>query len=121
MLEKLAANLSFGYLQGMNYVVIAIYRITLSFEMTYALVYRLFSNKKLTRVFLDETAKPMIDTCNQMNVFIQAYLPRLGQAMDRVGVETDYFAQRWFITMLFHFQIPDTFRGRRKKHVTIEN
>ena len=42
VLKKLAANLSFGYLQGMNYIVIAIYRITNSFEMTYAIVLKLF-------------------------------------------------------------------------------
>ena len=48
----------------MNYIVIGIYRITNSIEMTYALVYRLFQNEKITRIFLDETAKPMIDTCN---------------------------------------------------------
>ena len=87
----------------MNYVVIAIYRITNSFEMTYALVYRLFKTKKITRIFLDETANPMLDPCHKMNVYINGYLPRLGQAMDRLGVETDYFCQRWFITMLFHF------------------
>lgn len=107
VLQKLAENLPFGYLQGMNYVVIAIYRITNSFKMTYALVLKLFQNKKITRIFLDETAKPMLDACSQLNVFIAAYLPKLGRAMEKFGVETDYFAQRWFITMLFHFQIAD--------------
>ena len=66
----------------MNYVVIAIYRITNSFKMTYELVLRLFRNTKLTRIFLDETAKPMQDACSQLNVFIQEYLPKLSRAME---------------------------------------
>ena len=41
--------------------------------------------------------------------------------MESSGVETDYFAQRWFITMLFHFQISDSFRGRKKKQIAIKN
>ena len=63
----------------MNYVTIAIYRITNeSFDMTYALVLKLFQNNRLTRIFLDETAQPMYDMCNQLKVYVQAYLPRLG-------------------------------------------
>jgi len=56
VLNKLSANLPFGYLQGMNYVVITLYRVTGSTEMTFELALKLFSNERLTRVFLDETA-----------------------------------------------------------------
>ena len=89
----------------MNYVVIALYRITFSFELTYTLAFKLFSNERLTRVFLDTTAEAISDLCNQLKVFIQVYLPRLGQAMGDAGVETDFFAQTWLLTMLFHFQV----------------
>ena len=58
MLEKLSVNLPFGYLQGMNYIVIGLYRITNSIEMTYALAYKMLSNEKLTKVFSCE-ALPM--------------------------------------------------------------
>ena len=44
ILNKLSANLWFGYLQGMNYVVITIFRVTGSAEMTYDLALKLFSN-----------------------------------------------------------------------------
>ena len=55
----------------MNYVTIAIYRITNeSFDMTYALVLKLFQNNRLTRIFLDETAQPMYDMCNQLKVYV---------------------------------------------------
>ena len=47
---------------------------------------------RLTRVFLDETAKPMVETCSQLSIYIRHYLPKLGIAMERMGVETDYFA-----------------------------
>ena len=76
----------------MNIVVIALYRITNSLDMTYALALKLYSNKRLTRVFHDESAQSLYDMCNKLKVFIQAYLPRLGQAMHRADVETDYFA-----------------------------
>ena len=76
----------------MNYIVIAIYRITGSSEMTYALVHKLFQTWKLTRIFLDETAQPMMDACKEMAVYIKAYLPKLSEAMEQTGVETDYFA-----------------------------
>ena len=61
----------------MHYVVIALYRITNSYDLTYTLAYKLFSNEKLTRVFLDSTAQTMSDLCSQLKVFIQVYLPRL--------------------------------------------
>ena len=83
---------------------IGLYRVTGSLELTYTLAFKLFSNEKLTRVFLDVTAEAMSDLCNQLKLFIRVYLPRLDQAMDKVGVETDYFAQTWLLTMLFHFQ-----------------
>lgn len=87
----------------MNYVVITLYRVTNNLEMTYLLTYKLFSNERLTSIFLDQTAVPMHDMCNKLKIYINAYLPKLGQAMQKAGVETDYFAQTWFITMLFHF------------------
>jgi len=40
----------------MNYVVITLFRVTCSAEMTYELALKLFSNDQLTRIFLDETA-----------------------------------------------------------------
>jgi len=45
----------------------------------------------------------MTDLCEQLRVYIGAYLPKLGQAMDKSGVEPDFFAQTWVITLLFHF------------------
>lgn len=63
ILKRLSAVLPCGYLQGMNYIVISLYRVTLSAEMTYELVVRLFSDDRLTRVFLDETGKPMTEQC----------------------------------------------------------
>ena len=49
--------------------------------MTYLLTYKLFSNESLTNIFLDQTAVPMHDMCNKLKIYIEAYLPRLGQAM----------------------------------------
>ena len=45
----------------MNYIVIAIYRVTQSDEVTYELVLRLFRDERLTRPFLDESGKPMTE------------------------------------------------------------
>ena len=78
LLLKLSANLSFGYVQGMNYVVMALYRVTRKLDLTYSLALKLFQNEKLTRVFLDTTAETMNDICSQLKVYIEIYLPRLG-------------------------------------------
>jgi len=121
LLERLSNDLPFGYIQGMNYIVISLFRVTNSLEMTYALAFKLLSNERLTSLFQDETAHAINEACVKLNVFIAAYLPKLACAMERVCVETDFFAQTWLVTLLFHFQISETLSKRQRKWITIES
>ena len=66
----------------MNYIVIALYRVTGSSDMTHALALKLLSNEKLTSVVRDQTARSMNNLCDKLKVYIGAYLPNLDQTMD---------------------------------------
>lgn len=105
----------------MSYLVIAVYRVTRSARLTHGLALKLLSNEKLTAAFADRSAQAITDLSSQLHVFILAYLPRLGQAMERTGVETDFFAHNWFLTLGFHFQLKDCLTSRHKKVVSIAN
>ena len=105
----------------MNYVVLAIYRVTGSLAMTHALSLKLFSNKKLVNSYLDNSGEAIGGLCSRLRAFISAYLPRLSQAMDQVGVETDFFAHTWFLTLLFHFQVSQCLSSHQRKVVSISN
>ena len=63
----------------------------------------------------------MSETCDRLRVFISAYLPRLGQSLDKAGVEVEFFAQTWLITLLFHFQVDQVLSLRRQKSIQITN
>ena len=60
--------------------------------MTYALAYRLFKLKKLTQVFLDQSGASMQLQMSKLKVFVCAFMPRLGQAMESTDTEPDFFA-----------------------------
>lgn len=62
----------------------------------------------------------MREICDKLKLFIEAYLPHLGRIMLQKGVEVDFFAQTWFITLLFHFSMDSSIQTRKKKTVNLE-
>lgn len=112
ILTTMSEQLSIGYFQGMNFVVVALMRITSNAELAKTLALKLFSNDNFAKALTD--CKTSIDLCSELRVFLWTYLPRLSQAMVRVGVETEFFAQNWFMTLMFLNQ-NDMGSSRRKE------
>lgn len=97
-------NRDIGYCQGMNYIAGLLVHILDRDEDVFWLINTLLVQFKLKSLLRAGLRKLKL-RCFQLNCFVQHYLPEVADRMKELGISTEVYAAKWFVTLL-SYELP---------------
>lgn len=97
-------NTDVGYCQGMNYIAGLLIHLLDSEEDIFWLFNTLLSRFKLKKLLMPGLRKLKL-RCFQLACLLQNYLPEVHERLEEVGVSTEMYAAKWFVTLL-SYELP---------------
>lgn len=93
-----------GYCQGMNYIAGLLVHLLDNEEDIFWLINTLLIRYKL-KTLLQVGLRELKLRCFQLNCYMQSYLPEVAGRMKDLGISTEVYAAKWFVTLL-SYELP---------------
>ena len=93
-----------GYCQGMNYIAGLLVQVVDNEEDCFWLFISLMRTHKLKKLLMPGLASLQL-CCFQLDCLLQHYLPALSAHLKSLGVSSEVFAAKWFVTLL-SYELP---------------